>query len=133
MTLPAGDRKFDYLSLQQEFAIIRATYDAILRAAPEMIPQHQATIAASLNRLAMGAGLKIAGGTSTNSSSEEPMTREQSPGLKELLQWLDAQEADYEVVNEHAIGAPVVSHYGRAAKLLRFFHSEWSRLADLHM
>jgi hypothetical protein len=53
--------------------------------------------------------------------------RDPSPGLLELLAWLDSKEAEYDVATEHDIGAPVVGHYGRTARLLRFFQAEWTR------
>jgi hypothetical protein len=62
----------------------------------------------------------------TTGKSEEQPTREQSPGLKEVLNWLETEEADFQVANEHTIGIPPMSRYGRGAKLLRFFHSEWA-------
>jgi hypothetical protein len=69
--------------------------------------------------------------------------REHSPGLMELLTWLDAREAEYDVATEHEIGVPALGHHGRAARLLRFFQAEWakrgsecdglrSQLEDLH-
>lgn len=58
------------------------------------------------------------------------LTQEQSPGLRELLAWLDHEEGDYRVVNEHTIGAPLDGRHGRAAKLLRFFHANWFKLNE---
>jgi len=68
---------------------------------------------------------------------------EHSPGLMELLTWLDARETEYDVATEHDIGVPALGHHGRAARLLRFFQAEWakrgsecdslrSQLEDLH-
>lgn len=57
--------------------------------------------------------------------STEP-AREPSPGLKEILEWLDSEESSYQVANEHVIGAPLVGRNGRAAKLLRYFHTNWA-------
>jgi hypothetical protein len=128
MNRPASNQKIGGSAWEQEFAILRATANSIAHSAPELISQHQATIAASLNRLAESAGLSTPNGLPV--SAEAPRSREQSPGLKELLQWLDGQEIEYVVTTEHDIGAPRVGHYGRAAKLLRFFHSEWASLKD---
>lgn len=49
-----------------------------------------------------------------------------SPGLAELLAWLDAREAEYDVVAEHEIVAPALGYHGWAARLLRFFQSQWA-------
>jgi hypothetical protein len=53
--------------------------------------------------------------------------REPSEGLRELLGWLDNKQIEYDLVTEHEIGVPAVGHHGRAARLLRFFHAQWSR------
>ena len=53
------------------------------------------------------------------------LAQEQSPGLKDLLKWLDYEESDYQLASEHIIGAPPVSRHGHTAKLLRFFHANW--------
>lgn len=58
------------------------------------------------------------------------MVREQSPGLRDALAWLDSREADYDMATEHIIGAPAEGPAGKAAKLLRFFHAEWARIKD---
>lgn len=50
-----------------------------------------------------------------------------SPGLAELLAWLDAREAEYDVATEHEIEAPALGYHGRAARLLRFFQAQWAK------
>lgn len=54
--------------------------------------------------------------------------REPSEGLRDLLDWLDLREGEYDVANEHEIGAPAEGRHGRAARLLRFFHAQWSQM-----
>jgi hypothetical protein len=125
-------------SPSEQISVLIALFNTLRYAAPELRHNIQKDIATVLSNLAVLSGVQESASETvpkldrTEATAEqmiamrtEQMTREQSPGLKDVLAYLDAKESEYQLSTEHTIGAPAEGVNGRAAKLLRYFHEEW--------